>query len=97
MTDRSRMKGVSEQCINLLSGLYLLTGRQPERETPDMGGTAGTGIRSFEKVRAFEGKNRLLEGLSIWEENDTVSCRGLIRLYARFARPEKLLSSSRRS
>ncbi len=80
MTDRSRMKGVSEQCINLLSGLYLLTGRQPERENPDMGGTAGTGIRSFEKVRAFEGKNRLLEGLSIWEENDTVSCRGLIRL-----------------
>ena len=72
MTDRSRMKGVSEQCINLLSGLYLLTGRQPERETPDMGGTAGTGIRSFEKVRAFE-------GLSIWEENDTVSCRGLVR------------------
>ena len=80
MTGRSRMKGVSEQCINLLSGLYLLTGRQPERETPDMGGTAGTGIRSFEKVRAFEGKNRLLERLSIWEENDTVSCRGLIRL-----------------
>ena len=37
MTGRSRMKGVSEQCINLLSGLYLLTGRQPERETPDMG------------------------------------------------------------
>ncbi len=80
MTDRSRMKGVSEQCINLLSGLYLLTGRQPERENPDMGRTAGTGIRSFEKVRAFEGKNRLFEGLSIWEENDTVSCRGLIRL-----------------
>ncbi len=80
MTDRSRMKGVSEQCINLLSGLYLLTGRQPERENPDMGGTAGTGIRSFKKIRAFEGKNRLLEGLSIWEENDTVSCRGLIRL-----------------
>ncbi len=80
MTDRSRMKGVSEQCINLLSGLYLLTGRQPERENPDMGGTAGTGIWSFKKIRTFEGKNRLLEGLSIWEENDTVSCRGLIRL-----------------